>query len=126
MEIKSLGLIRKTTVALYIVLSLFTMNAWSNGTYSDFTISQLQYSRGANVLHVVFSGGNGNPNPDNCDRSDMFVAPYGSSTSIPEKYLISGITTVYATKRKSTVLLSGCLGGIGGKSYPAIWYFYAK
>ena len=96
----------------------------ANGWYSNFKISQLQYSRGADGVHIVFSGGTGNPNPDGCDHSEAFVAPNTSDNPMREKAMLSGISTAYAMGKNVTVLLSGCVSGIGGKTYPAVWYFY--
>ena len=102
----------------------FSNFAIANGWYNNFKISQLQYSRGADGVLVVFSGGTGNPNPDGCDHSDRFLVAYTSANPMREKVMLSGITTAYAMGKNATVLLSGCVAGIGNSTYPVVWYFY--
>ncbi len=86
----------------------------------------LIYSGGADGVHVVFSGGTGNSNPDGCDHADKFIIPYVNA--IPERAtaMLSGISMAYASKNTISVLLIGCMAGIGGTTYPKIHYLYLK
>jgi len=111
-------------VVLYCMFGCNNL-VFANGWYNDFKISQLVFSRGADGLHIVYSGGTGNPNPDGCDNANMFIAPYTSSNPIREQMMVSGILAAYAANKNVKAYLMGCIGGMGGTTYPAIWYFYS-
>jgi len=114
-------------VRMVLLSSLaFGSNAMANGWYSDFKIAEIQYSRGANGAHIVFSSGTGNPNPDNCVNSDRFLIPYTSSVPEREKAMLSGLSMAFAANKSVKVLLSGCQEGIGGKTYPVVHYLFVK
>ena len=104
---------------------LFSAGGHATGWYDNFTILQLQFSRGTDVAHIVYTGGSGNPNPDGCQSFGSFAAPYTSANPMREKAMLSGILTAYATGKTVRVFLSGCVNGIGGTTYPQILYFYS-
>lgn len=111
------------------ILSLNIINtASAGGWYNDFTITELQFSRGTDGVHIVYSGGAGGTNFSTlgCDTSNAFILPYTSNIPEREKAMLSGVLTAYASGKKSRAYLEGCINGIGGVSYPAIWYFFSK
>ena len=127
-----MGFIRTSSVVLSRVLLLaaccllFSRSVNAGGNYGDFTISELEFSKGANGVHIVFSGGawSGPANPDGCDVTTKFIVPYGS-TEI-DKTMVAGVLTAFATGKPASVFVNGCTSGIGGSTYPSVWYFFAK
>jgi hypothetical protein len=86
----------------------------------------LQYSVGADGVHILFSGGTGNSNPDTCDVNDRFILAYSSANPEREKAMLSGASMAFAAGKKADIFLNGCMGGVGGKSYPKVYYFNVK
>jgi hypothetical protein len=109
-------------------LSLFMLSGTASaaGWYDNFKIGELRYSRGADGLHFTYSGGSGNTNSDNCDDSTMFVVPYTSQNPDRENAMIVGLKLAFTTNKTVRVFLSGCMPGIGGKSYPRVHYLYVS
>lgn len=110
--------------AVLISILLAPNYAGASGWYSNFSISELQYSRGADGLHLKYFGGEGDPNPDSCTSAGVFYVPYISSVPEREKAMISGASMAFASDRNISVFVDGCASGIGGKTYPRVHYLY--
>ncbi len=114
-------------IIITALVSLFGVGAaHADGWYSDSTIEQLQYSLGANGVHIFYSGGNGNANPDSCDVNGIFILPYATNGSEREKAMLTGISMAFTAGKKVDIFLLGCMAGIGGKTYPKVYYLKIK
>jgi len=54
----------------------------------------------------------------------MFIMAYSSANPDREKAMLSGASMAFAAGKKVNVLLSGYMGGQGGKTYPKVFYFH--
>jgi hypothetical protein len=118
---------KKMNLTIMFSMCLFSSYAFGNGSYNNFLIKDIQYSRGADGVQIVYSGGEGNSNPDGCATgggNSSFLIPLTSSVPEREKAMLSGASMAFAANKKVSVLLSNCLPGIGGNQYPAVWYLF--
>jgi len=105
---------------------LYTPYLLAGGWFYNSTISELQYSAGADGVHILFAGGTGNSNPDTCDVNDKFILAYTLNTPERQKAMLSGASMAFAANKKVDIFLNGCMAGIGGKTYPTVYYFNVK
>jgi len=116
----------KQALKIILLTIASSTTAHASGWYTDTVINQLQYSVGADGVHIQYLGGAGNSNPDACEVSDRFIMAYSSATPEREKAMLSGASMAFAASKKADIFLNGCMGGAGGKSYPKVYYFHVK
>jgi len=86
------------------------------------SVTGLTYSEGNTVLSVSYTVIQGSPNPDACQSSTYLVLAYTSSLPDREHAMQAALLSAYMTQRPVTALLSGCLPGVGGSTYPQLYY----
>jgi len=112
---------RKTLEVGLLLLATAAGQALASGSCT-FTVTNLIYSEGNTVVSVAYSATQGNPNPDACQSSAYFVLPYTSSLPDREHAMHAALLSAYLTQKPITALLSGCQTGLGGSTYPVLYY----
>ena len=103
---------------------LLSSTSLASTTLNDLSINQIVFSRGTDTVKIEYSGGTGDPSGEGCDRFDALVMPLTSASAHREQAMLSALLVAHSTNSTVSVLLNGCITGIGGDTYPAVWYLY--
>lgn len=114
---------RSYVAACGLLLSLAVDSAVFASGSVTFTITNITYSEGNAYASVAYNLTQGSPNPDGCNASTYFLVAYTSS-NLPsrESVMQAALLTAEVSGRPVQALLSGCAAGLGGATYPLVYY----